>query len=204
MMYDPVRDGNYDNYMQTEIEHALKETHARVLIIDNLTYMRRGQQAGDALALMKTLKALKAKYNISILILAHTPKRNAYMPLTINDLQGSKMLINFCDSAFAIGQSQTHPHLRYLKQIKQRNNQEEYGANNVCLITRHKDLNFLGCQFEGYAHEADHLRRPDRGTTEPEKQQILQLHQQGHSLRKIATRVGIHFTTVNKIIKQEA
>lgn len=51
---------------------------------------------------MKQLKTLKNKYDLSLLILAHTPKRDLSKQLTRNDLQGSKMLINFCDSCFAI------------------------------------------------------------------------------------------------------
>ena len=51
------------------------------------------------------MKALKSKYGLSILVLAHTPKRDSGKPLGRNDLQGSKMIINFCDSAFAIGES---------------------------------------------------------------------------------------------------
>jgi hypothetical protein len=44
-----------------------------------------------------------------MLVLAHTPKRNLARPLTVNNLQDSKMLINFCDSAFATGKNQSTP-----------------------------------------------------------------------------------------------
>ena len=151
---------------------------------------------------MKALKALKIKFGLSILVLAHTPKRNAYKPLTVNDLQGSKMLINFADSAFAIGQSYTTPGLRYIKQIKQRNQKEAYGENNICLIRQEKHLNFLRCTFEGYAREADHLRRPETQEKEFLNQQVLELHQKGYSLRQIADELGVHFTTVGRILKR--
>ena len=64
------------------------------------------------------LKKIKNKYGLSLLILAHTPKRDATKGITKNDLSGSKMLMNFCDSAFAIGESFQKNGLRYLKQIK--------------------------------------------------------------------------------------
>ncbi len=65
------------------LEAMLKQTGAKVLIIDNITYLRtETEKAKDALPLMKELKALKAKYDLSILCLAHTPKRNLAMPLT--------------------------------------------------------------------------------------------------------------------------
>ena len=111
------------------------------------------------------------------------------------------MLINFADSAFAIGQSQTAPNLRYLKQIKQLNQCEEYGENNICLISLQVEHNFLHYKFEGHAHERDHLRRPDQALASPYAEKVLELHQKGLSLRQIATEVGIHFSTVGRIVQ---
>src|SRR5690606_40367234 len=105
---------------------------AKILIIDNLTYLKNEtEKAKDALPLMKHLKALKSKYGLSILALAHTPKRDLSKPITRNDLQGSKMLINFCDSSFAIGESFNDKHLRYIKQIKARNTEIIFDSENV-------------------------------------------------------------------------
>jgi RecA-family ATPase len=201
---DPVVYSSYETYVKEAMERAIQNTRARVLIIDNITYMRSGtERAKDALPLMKTLKALKTKYQLSVLVLAHTPKRDARKPITVNDLQGSKMLINFADSAFAIGQSRTNVGLRYLKQIKQRHKKEEYGENNVCLISQEKYINFLQYKFEGYARECDHLNQPGKYLKGPGRQQkVMQLHQQGRSLRQIADEMGIHFTTVGRIVKK--
>ncbi|MDP9046995.1 MAG: AAA family ATPase, partial [Bacteroidota bacterium] len=201
---DPVTHSNYDDHVKEAIGFAIAETKAKVLIIDNITYMRRGtEQAKDALPLMKTLKALKTKYKLSVLVLAHTPKRNSYKPLTVNDLQGSKMLINFADSAFAIGQSHLQPGLRYLKQIKQRNKKEEYGENNICLIRQEKHVNFLRYSFEGYARERLHLRRPETKDKEMLMEQVTRLQQKGHTCRQISDELGIHFTTVGRMIQRE-
>lgn len=194
----------YQKRMRAELEAAIKATRAQVLIIDNITYMRHTtQHANDAMPLMKTLKALKTRYNLAILVLAHTPKRNAYHPLTVNDLQGSKMLINFADSAFAIGQSQVQPHLRYLKQIKQRNRDEQYGTNNICLMSREKDISLLGFKFEHFGSETDHLRKKDAHTDDKDKQLVLQMHKNGANLRQIAGELGMHFTTVGRIVRRE-
>ena len=97
---------------------------------------------------MKYLKELKTKYGLSILALAHTPKRDASKPLTRNDLQGSKMLINFCDSSFAIGESAKEHGVRYLKQIKARNTEIVYHTGNVLLANVTKKGNFLGPMSE--------------------------------------------------------
>ena len=194
---------NYNDYVKKEMLSAVKSTQAQVLIIDNITYMRSAtQHTNDALDLMKTLKEFKATYNLSILVLAHTPKRNSRKPITVNDLQGSKMLMNFADSAFAIGQSNTRPGMRYLKQIKQRNQKEVYGENNICLISIENQYNFLQYKFEGYASERDHLQPPPGETSEKQKMAVLELYNQNYSLRKIADELGIHFTTVGRIVRK--
>jgi hypothetical protein len=117
---------------------------------------------------MKHLKALKNKYGLSILALAHTPKRDLSKPITRNDLQGSKMLINFCDSAFAIGESSNDKNIRYLKQIKARSTEQIYDAENVCVCQIVKPANFLGFEFLNFGTEREHLKQQ----SESEKTEI--------------------------------
>jgi hypothetical protein len=194
--------GDYEKFLDEAFNRAILDLGPDVLIIDNITYLSKGtERTGAALALMQSLKALKQKRKLSILVLAHTPKRNAQKPLTVNDLQGSKMLINFADSAFAIGQSYSQPGLRYLKQIKQRNQGQEYGEDNVCLVSQQKEANFLKFKFEGQAHERDHLPRRVNLDKETIHRQAINLHQQGRSLRQIADQLGIHFSTAGRIIQ---
>ncbi|MBS1528365.1 MAG: helix-turn-helix domain-containing protein, partial [Bacteroidetes bacterium] len=82
----------------------------------------------------------------------------------------------------------------------QRSRAELYGADNVCLIGSEKKLNFLGWKFEGYAAEAGHLRRPARDDG-ASREQIMELHRRGSSLRQIAAELGVHFTTVHRVVK---
>ena len=102
---------------------------------------------------MKNLKALKSKYGLSILALAHTPKRDLSRPITQNDLGGSKMLYNFIDSCFAIGQSNTDKNLRYIKQIKARNTAMIYDTENVIVCQIDKAYNFLAFEFIDFGAE---------------------------------------------------
>lgn len=196
---NPLLYEQYDVYVRESIESAIKSTRAGVLIIDNITCI--GSQTGNAtgaLPLMNNLKALKAKYNLSVLVLAHTPKRNIYQPITVNDLQGSKMLINFADSAFALGQSQTQPGLRYLKQIKQRNTADDYGAANVCLFEIKQNVSFLNLEFLGYDTEHNHLQRPGTAVSEEIKERIVELNRQGLNNRQIADHLKVSVTTVKR------
>jgi hypothetical protein len=150
----------FEDYLNHSLEQSITETGAKVLIIDNLTYLKNEtEKAKDALPLMKHLKALKNKYGLSILALAHTPKRDLSKPITRNDLQGSKMLINFCDSAFSIGESNTDKSLRYIKQIKQRNTEQIYDAENVCICKIDKPFNFLLFEFVDFGTEREHLKQ---------------------------------------------
>jgi RecA-family ATPase len=193
----------YEDYIENALENALITVMPKVLIIDNITCLRYGTQAeSGALSLIRKLLSLKTKYGLSILVLAHTPKRNPAKPVTRNDLQGSKMLINFCDSAFAIGESQLLPGQRYLKQIKQRSINEEYGAGNVCMCHIVKPNNFLQFQFPAYAREADHLAHYTEQHRKNTEAQIDELSKQNLSLRQIAARMHISSATVFRVLKR--
>lgn len=180
------------------IENAIIGTRAAVLIIDNLTYLCAGaEKATQALPLIKNLQRLRKKYRLSVLVLAHTPKRNMASPLTQNDLQGSKMLINFCDSAFAISRSLNHEQLYYLKQIKQRNTPQVYGTGNICVCKLTKPERFLKFEFTGNAAEKEHLYGCDR------RQQAAVMARQGLSQRQIAHMLDTSAATVNRLLKKE-
>ncbi|NCD67961.1 AAA family ATPase [Mucilaginibacter agri] len=190
---------NYFDRIHYTIEETVKRTSARVLIIDNLTFLGKeaGGRALDALATMKFLKMLKSKYKLSILALAHTPRRNPSRPITNNDMQGSKMLINFCDSAFAIGRSRQDPQLRYLKQIKQRNAAQLYGEDHVCLFKLLSEDNRLHFYPLGHDREQAHLQ-PKNYIDHALRAEVLALQQQGLSNRQIGASLGISHTTVGR------
>ena len=191
-----------EDYLNQSLERSITETGAKVLIIDNLTYLKNEtEKAKDALPLMKHLKALKNKYGLSILALAHTPKRDLSKPITRNDLQGSKMLINFCDSSFSIGESHSDKNLRYLKQIKQRNTEHIYYADNVCVCQIDKPLNFLLFEFINYGKEWEHLKQHTEKDKESMNEKVNELKQQGRSLREIGAELGISHMKVSRILK---
>jgi RecA-family ATPase len=193
---------DFDEYLSACLERSIVQTRSKIVIIDNLTYLRgENEKAKDALPLMKQLKALKKRYNLSILALAHTPKRDMSLEITRNDLQGSKMLMNFCDSAFTIGESMMSKTMRYLKQIKQRNTGQVYDSNNVCICEVNKPFNFLQYEFSGYGTEGDHLRKLKRTAQDGYIEQVMALRAEGKSLREIAAELGISFQKVDRVIK---
>ena len=200
---DPLLYDKYEDYVKEKIESAVIASKANVLIIDNISCIGGvANYAGAALAIMKTLKALKIKHKLSILVLAHTPKRKLYNPITENDLQGSKMIINFADSAFAIGQSQQDASLLYLKQIKQRNTGSDYGAAHVCLFCIGKQQSFLRFEFAGFDNERAHLQKAGVALSAEILQRIPELSRQGLSIRKVANHLKISAATVRRVLER--
>ncbi|SUP53142.1 Uncharacterised protein [Weeksella virosa] len=104
-------DANFEEAIIGGIEQMAVQTDCKIFIIDNLTYLCCAMEKGDAAGrLMIQLNNLKKRYALSILVLAHTPKRSLDCPITSNDLAGSKRLYNFFDSVFTIGKSAQDGH----------------------------------------------------------------------------------------------
>ena len=156
---DFPEDASFEFALSNAIEKVITDTGAKIVIIDNITYLRHeNERAKDALPLMKHLKRLKSKYNLSLLVLAHTPKRDLTKPLTRNDLQGSKVLMNFCDSSFAIGESSSDSSFRYIKMIKVRSTEHIYDSYNIMVCQITKPDNFLHFNFLHLDSEYKHLK----------------------------------------------
>jgi RecA-family ATPase len=193
----------FEDYLNFSIEQTLIETGAKILIIDNITYLKsETERAKDALPLMKHLKKLKNKYNLSILALAHTPKRDLTKPITRNDLQGSKMLINFCDSSFTIGESSQDTGIRYLKQIKERFTSKIYDSENVVLCELDKPDNFLRFEFMGFSKESEHLRYISENDMEAMKARVIELKEQGKSYRDIGNELGFSHMKAQRLYEK--
>lgn len=193
---------DFEDYVKLSLEQIVLDRGAKVIIIDNLTYLsRETEKAKDALPLMKWLKAFARKYGLSILVLAHTPKRNLSNPITRNDLQGSKMLINFCDGCFAIGESTRDNKIRYIKEIKQRNEPIRYDAENVIVCEIIKPDNFLHFSFLEWGCESEHLRQMTDTDRDIIIAHVKELSSQGKSQREIAETLGIGLGSVNKYLK---
>lgn len=141
------------------IESNIQKYNGKIVIIDNISWLSNMKESATmAGRLMKQLCALKQNYDLSILVLAHTPKRNLKTPLTQNSLSGSKKYTNFFDAMFAIGVSTTDEDIRYLKQIKVRTGAFKYNASNVKLYTIGVRNNFLGFIYKGLSSEEKQLQ----------------------------------------------
>jgi RecA-family ATPase len=191
-----------DKTFFSEIKKEVIAHRCKVLIIDNITFLSRDalESAKEANDLMKVLKQLKSELHLSILIIAHTPKRAPYKPISLKDMAGSSGLSRFADAVICIGKSIANPNQIYIKQLKVRSAEFQYGEDNVILMTIKKVNNFLGAYFQGYDHERNHLK--SAGPTELE-QEILDLHSGNEmSRREIAQRVGCDKMKVQRTLQK--
>ncbi len=158
---------NHSNLMLAAVEEAIKRTGARVCVVDNITYMGDDlSEVSESLTLMKKLKDLKKKYELTMIIDAHTPKIEPFKHISMNNLSGSSNLGNFIDACFAIGLVKGLENMRYLVQLKARNDEKKYSAGNVILCELGKLDGRLAFQHRGTRPEADLIK----GTLDPDNE----------------------------------
>lgn len=179
-----------------KMRHDIETICPNILVIDNLTFLnsQSTQDTQIALEVMRELIQLKKNYNLSILVLAHTPKRSMASPITVNDLAGSKHLANFADSISAIGRSAVGPDIRYIKQIKpSRSSEMVYDTNNVISCRIVKADNFLTFEFVDFGCEYEHLQQTNDNEKAQRRMELIdqaiKLKNEGKSLSKIALEI---------------
>ena len=188
----------YDDYFIASLVELIKRTEASVVVIDNMTKLisTDTDSAGKAKPLMDRLCALKMDFGLTLILLEHTRKCDASRPITLNDIQGSKMKVNFADAVFAIGRSVKDPNLRYIKQLKVRSCELEYGFENVAVCEIRKDSNFIKFEFVSYGCESEHLKELSEQEREDKQQSARDMHAQGVSKRNIAKELGVTEGTI--------
>lgn len=194
---------DFESVVIRNIEETALMMDAKCVVIDNLTWICQASEKGEvAAALMKDLWGMTRKHGWSILVLAHTPKRNLSSPITQNDLAGSKRLFNFFDSCFAIGKNARNESERYVKQLKVRSGLLEYHSDNVILCKIEKSGAFTKFEHIGYANEKDLLRDTESGEDKLLKDAVYELKDQGKSYQEIADQLGTNKTKVCRILKK--
>ena len=199
-----IPDGDVSEKINQDMEDEIISSEAKIIVVDNITWLRSNNEtAKDALPLMKHLKQLKHKYGLSILALAHTPKRDLTRPITGNDLAGSRMLMNFCDSSFAIGGSNQDSGKRYLKQVKARATSIVYGFDNVIVCDLNKEINFLGFTYIIEEPEGLHLKTIKDNDIEVRNNLIIDKFESKIDQTQIAEDLNVSRQTVHNVLKKK-
>jgi KaiC/GvpD/RAD55 family RecA-like ATPase len=161
-----------DKVIHQQIENLILIHKPEALIVDNITWItsENSQDATVAARIMKKLIGYKKRYGMSLLVIAHAVKsaKNKHLALESSDMQGSAALEIFCDAKFGIKTGALDPHLKYLKQFKDRNEEMRYEEDNVLTITLNDKQNdpnerFLKFLFVSEDRESRHIASPDEG-----------------------------------------
>ena len=193
---------NYEVSIISDIEKAALRVKADVVIVDNLTYLcNDSEQGANAGTFMKRLCNLKKEYGLTLLIIAHTPKRDVSRPITKNDLAGSRKLFNFFDTVFTIGESALDDNLRYLKQVKVRAGEFKYTAENVAVYEITSVRGGVVFELRYFSTEAEHLRARCEEDDMQTVRNIMDLAAKGMSTRQISKELGLSKSKVGRIIK---
>jgi RecA-family ATPase len=195
---------NMEELVKVDIRNLIEQHKPKALIVDNLKMLKSGtEKSQEALPLMFELNNLKGKYNISILVLGHTPKIDLLTPIQINHLSGSSDIANACDGIFAIAKTKEDNSSRYIKELKQRNVEFRFGSNNVLLCTIEQPKNFTGFTFNSLVKEIELLNEFSNEAKKNLEKLILKFHNNGMSSREIATMIPYGKTKVAQIIKEK-
>lgn len=200
-----LEEGDFCENFLRDLEIEAMATGAKVIILDNLSYACITSEKGDdAGKFMLRLKRIQMMHGWSILVIAHTPKKEPYTPINANDLAGSKKLFNFFDSVFAIGKSRGDDGFRYLKQLKYRVGEFTYTDENVGVFELVKgDDGNLMLHFQGFDEEYNQLFR-STAYDSADEEVVVELRKEGLSVRAIAEETGISRSSVQRILKRRS
>ena len=178
------------------IEAIIKTKEPGLAIIDNLTWIC-DETTDNTIAtkVMKKLLALiKQIKGLTILVVAHTPKRDRSQPLESRHLAGAKSLSNYASALFGISKSMKDSNVRYIKQLKCRGDEEIFTEDNCLEFTIVKENAQLIMECIGTAFEKEHLQyedMEDKGAMVNDL--IRELDAKKYSSRKIAEEIKIQF-----------
>lgn len=192
----------HDNIIIDEIAQIVDLLALDVIIIDNITWLKSeaNQDQKVAINLMRALWKLRRKKKISIMVVAHTPKRNRYAPLENADVSGSKNITNFADTVVGIGQVADTERV-YVKHTKHRNIEGAKAYNNqrVLVCEKEKTMNgFLRLVPKGESSEMHLLRR--KKSKEEIIEEIQDYRKDGLSVNEIVVKTGMPRSTVYKYL----
>ena len=192
---------NFENQIIDTIENGAVGDDCSIIIIDNISALNNHLETGEAAGqLMLRLMDLKHRLNLSVLVIAHTPKRDMTQPITQNDLAGSKRLFNFFDSVFSMGKSAVDSGIRYIKQIKSRNGRIIYDTQSVLIGELEKEAAMPKFVASGTVNEYSLLKVADTTSQSVRQDRVAALSGKGKSCREISEELGISKSAVSRIL----
>lgn len=199
---DLLDDVSLEDAIFDSVEQAAKDG-IKVICIDNLTFIcTDAEKAEVTIKFMRRLIKLKKKYGLTLIIVAHSPKRDASKPITRDDLSGSSKLMALIDNALAVGVSAKDSQMRYVKTVKFRDDEYPYPAESVAVYRIEKQDCYTQFVYQGRDDEREHLRQKNQLTEMEDMQEYLDLQAKGMSLKQIAEETGASKSTIHRKIKK--
>lgn len=154
--WEPDPDQPDINFNFDTIKADIEETGIDIVCIDNITALslKNTVDPDAALEVMRGLKWLQKHSKLTVLVLAHVPKRHQTNPMSINDLAGSKLLANFADSVFFVNFSKLGDNVRYIKHVKTRT--PKLCSTFSVMLEKGID-GMVRAKFDGFISESEHL-----------------------------------------------
>jgi hypothetical protein len=195
--------------MERILRQNIEQYQPNVVFIDNITAMSNGSTADAEVMrqIMTLLKDLNLRHNLTVIVLAHTPKQyDLSKPLAIADLAGSFLVAAFANTIIAIGKSKMGNSIKYLLHLKLRDGVKIHDEQNVINVSIEKEGAFLQMKTleEPTGRETDHLMTKNEITISDEtiKQMVL-LHDEGKSNQAIKDELKIPLSRqhIGRLIK---
>ena len=192
---------DYDDALINEIRNNIKKDESKLIIVDNLTALKSKSPSDTdiAITLMNELNKLKNELQITILILAHITKIPKGKPIEKNHLAGSKIIQNLCDGMIGIAGSTENEKYIYLKELKNRFEEEKYGKNNVIVCNKIKRGANLTVEFVKFDNELFQIMQNDN-----EYKKVLEMHKNNpdYTYLEISNQTGIGRKRISRMIKK--
>ena len=181
------------------LESMVVNNEIEVLIIDNLHCLQESlENSKDAKPLMDSLVGIKRRYNVSLMIVGHTPKQTLFKEMDLKDLQGSAALSVQLDTCVAIGNSIINDKTKYFKEVKMRDGMYLFGRDNVITVELQEMGNLTEFKFIDTESEINHLEEVDANKI---IDTVLELRKDGNTIREIKEKTGISRGKVHNIVQ---
>lgn len=162
-------DGNDETDILRTVQNTIEREKPEFVIIDNLTWLTsEAQDTAVAASFMKMFLRLRRKLGFTIIVVAHTPKRNNSEPLESKHMAGSSKLKDFAKNVIGISPSKQGDGIIYVKHLKMRNGEKVYTNQNVIQCSIEKTAGLLRWHLMGFNDETVHLAVPTVEMTEDE------------------------------------
>jgi hypothetical protein len=188
----PEEYGSLAAYLGDAIEQTVQDTGAKVLIVDNISCLKRKYGSlREALPLMDALNRMKRRYGMSILVLAHTARRSTKPPDRYRRHARCECVIELRRQRLCRGTSRMYSRARYIKQINPRSTERIFSDAAVpTFFLENVSRDFLGFRFLWFAAEREQMAAcRDRNDWET-IYRVRRLSDNGMSVRDIASTLN--------------